>query len=166
MAERKVDFREALSGAIYKEIGARDFYNRIAKRISNPEGRIKFEQLSADEEGHREKLSSWFLKLVGEEFVPSNEEIKNSEIKEFPIDESAGALKVLEIATQAEAEASRFYGEQAERAAEAGNEKLKSLFLELAAEEQGHYNLLTAERNSLIGGFYWFDMDSTSFMED
>jgi rubrerythrin len=166
VAESKIDFNEALSGAIYKEIGARDFYGRIAKRISNPEGRIKFEQLSADEEGHREKLASWFLELVGEEFIPSEEGIKGSEIKEFPIEESTGALKALDIAAEAEAEANKFYTEQAGRAAEAGNEKLKNLFLELAAEEQGHYNLLTAERNSLIGGFYWFDMDSTSFMED
>ena len=48
----------------------------------------------------------------------------------------------------------------------AREEELINLFLSLSEEELGHYNLLQAEKNSLIDAFYWFDMDSTTFMED
>jgi rubrerythrin len=163
MGTHGAEFEQALTGAIYKEIGARNFYERIAKRISNPEGREKFTQLSRDEEGHREKLTNWYERMFERDFPVSEEEVRASEIKEFQIDESSGALKALDIAIVAESEANRFYREQADQVED---EELRRLFSQLAAEEQGHYNLLQAERNALIGGFYWFDMDSTSFLED
>jgi rubrerythrin len=40
------------------------------------------------------------------------------------------------------------------------------MFESLAEQEKGHYDLLTAEKNALTGGFYWFDMDSSAFLED
>jgi rubrerythrin len=161
VAERK-EMMESLEGAIYREIGARDFYSAIAGSISNKEGSERFAQLSRDEEGHRESLEGWYLKLFETPFEASGEKLKESEITGFSVDDETGALAALDIAIEAESRASDYYKE---RAGEASDEELKKMFLRLAEDEEGHYNLLQAERNSLIGGFYWFDMDDTRFME-
>ena len=153
----------AIEDAIYKEIGARDFYRKIGDRITNNEGKEKFLQLSADEDGHRIKLESWLKKLYDVDFVAAPERTAQSEIECVRLDEKAGALEALNIAIEAEARANEFYSKQAGKT---DNPELKALFMKLADEENGHYNLLEAERNSLIGGFYWFDIDSTSFLED
>jgi rubrerythrin len=155
--------KQAIELAIYREIGARDFYHRIADQIENKEGTERFQQLSNDEEGHRIKLESWFKKLFETDFEADPEGIKQSEIGDYPIDKQTGALEALNIAIEAEGKAQEYYSAQAERAE---SPELREMFQNLAEEEQGHYNLLEAERNSLIGGFYWFDMDSTSFLED
>jgi rubrerythrin len=155
--------RQALELAIYREIGASGLYKSIAETISNPDGKKRFERLSEDEEGHRVKLEKWFEKLFEEPFTASSEGIKQSEITGIALDSQSGAIEVLDIAIKAEEQANSFYRMQAENA---DHPDLKALFLALAEEEHGHHELLEAERNALIGGFYWFDMDSTSFLED
>ncbi|UCF05477.1 MAG: ferritin family protein [bacterium] len=155
--------RQALELAIYREIGASGLYKTIADTISNPEGKQRFERLSKDEEGHRIKLEKWFEKLFGTAFTMSSEGIKQSEIAGVSLKRHSGALEALDIAIKTEEQANNFYRMQADHA---DDPDLKALFLALAEEENGHHELLEAERNALIGGFYWFDMDSTSFLED
>ena len=163
MAEQEDKLKEALGRAIYREIGAGNIYKRLADTIKNPKGKEKFGQISRDEEAHRVKLESWFKKLFNEDFIIDAEELKHSEIEDIYIKELTGALGALDIAIEAESKAIGFYSDQAE-----GTDipELKKLFSNLADEERGHYNLLQAERQSIIGGFYWFDMNSTLFMED
>ena len=163
MNERHEEFMQILAGAICREIGARDFYGRISNTIRNPEGKEKFKRLSSDEEGHRTKLESWYQNLFGTAFVPSTSELNDAEIKGVEIDEKTGAMAALDIAIKAEMKAEEFYASQA---ASVENPRFKDLLEQLSREEHGHYELLLAERNSLTGGFYWFDMDSTSFLED
>lgn len=163
MNDKSNEMMDALTLAIYREIGARDFYARIAGGIANMAGKMKFEQMSRDEEGHRVKLESWFRDLSGREFEAEEKRLKESEIRGVEIGEQSGAVEALDIAIEAEQKARDFYLAQAGRAEDP---ELSKLFNDLAAEEGGHYNLLSAERNALIGGFYWFDMDSTSFLED
>lgn len=163
MSEHGDDLQKAVELAIYREIGARDFYKRISEEIGNGEGKEKFSQLSRDEEGHRIKLVSWFEKLTGGEFSPDDVKLEQSEMRGFTVKEQAGALEALGIAIEAEEQAREFYARQAESALDS---ELKQLFERLADEEAGHYALLEAERNSIIGGFYWFDMDNTAFRED
>jgi rubrerythrin len=157
------EMSEALEGAIYREIGARDFYRAIAERIANTGGREKFMQLSKDEDGHREKLTSWFETMSGAAFIPRPDKLKRTEIGGITVDERTGALAALDIAIEAEAKAETFYRE---RSAETESAELRALLERIADEEHGHYTLLEAERNTIRGGFYWFDMDSTSFLED
>jgi rubrerythrin len=155
--------QQAIELAIYREIGARNFYNRISEEIGNTDGKEKFAQLSRDEEGHRVKLESWYEKMTGGKFTPDDEKLEQSEIRDFAVAEQTGALEALGIAINAEEQAREFYSGQAAAAADPG---LKELFEKLADEEAGHFALLEAERNSIIGGFYWFDMDDTAFLED
>jgi rubrerythrin len=157
------DFKHVLAGAIYREIGARNFYRTISDSIKNAEGKERFARLSGDEEGHRVKLEGWYGKLFKEKFVPDKKELADAEIKGVHVDEKTGAMQALDLAINAEMKAEEFYAHQAETVE---NAELAKLLAQLAAEEHGHYELLLAERGSLTGGFYWFDMDSAQFLED
>lgn len=163
MDRNDAELKKAIEMAIYREIGARDFYRAIAESVVNKEGREKFSQLSKDEDGHRAKLESWFEKCFSEGFSPQPDKLKQAEISGIQINERTGALEALDIAIEAEEKAEEFYKD---RAAAAENAELKELLLGIADEEHGHLTLLEAERNSIIGGFYWFDMDSIPFLED
>jgi rubrerythrin len=160
---RTDDFKKVLAGAIYREIGARDFYGRIAEAIKNAEGKERFDRLSKDEEGHRVKLEGWYRKLFDGTFTPDKKELDAAEIKGVHVDEKTGAVAALDIAIKAEMKAEEFYAAQA---ASVENAELKKLLAQLSAEEHGHYELLLAERGALAGNFYWFDMNSTQFLED
>ena len=159
----KVDAKSILTDAIYREIEARNFYQRIGDTITNEEGKKKFYQLSKDEESHREKLTRWYKRLFSEEFELDVNEIGESEASFFEAKDSTSAMEALDIAIKAEARAEDFYRS---RANQVEQEELKALLEELAEQEHGHYNLLLAERNAIVGGFYWFDMDSSGFLED
>ena len=163
MSGHDAELRESIEVAICREIGARNFYRRISEQIKNSEGAQKFAQLSEDEEGHRVKLESWFERLVGEKFSAREERVEQSEIRGIRLGEQAGALEALNLAIDAEAKAREFYADRAEKT---DIPELRELFTNLSEEEAGHFNLLEAERNAIIGGFYWFDLDSTSFLED
>jgi rubrerythrin len=157
------DFRQVLAGAICREIGARNFYKTISDAIKNAEGKEKFARLSGDEEGHRVKLEGWYLKLFDAKFVADKRELDGAEIKGVRVGEKAGAMEALDIAIHAEMKAEEFYSDQAKTIERA---ELRKLLEQLAAEEHGHYELLLAERGSLTGGFYWFDIDSSQPLED
>jgi rubrerythrin len=154
---------EALEEAIYREIGAFRFYSSMASQITNSGGKRKFEEIAGDEKRHREKLESWYNELSPENFSVAGDRVEESEIKGISLDRKTGAEKALDIAIEAELKANEFYAAQA---GQVENEELRKLYLTLADEEEGHYNLLVAEKNALAGGFYWFDMDSTAYMED
>ena len=100
MKKRDAGLKNIIELAVYREIGARNFYRRISEKIKNQEGKNRFVQLSEDEDGHRVKLESWFEKLVGEKFVADEGKIEQSEIRGIDIGEQTGALEALNI-TQA-----------------------------------------------------------------
>jgi rubrerythrin len=157
------DFKHVLAGAIYREIGARNFYLQIAEAIKNPEGSERFSRLSTDEDGHRVKLEGWYRKLFEAKFVADKKELESAEIKGVHVGEKTGAMEALDIAINAEMKAEEFYAREAGAVDDAG---LKKLLMQLSGEEHGHYELLLAERGALAGNFYWFDMDSSQFLED
>jgi rubrerythrin len=163
VSEREGEFKGIMAGAIYREIGARDFYRKIADGIRRPEGKQKFETLSNDEDGHRRKLESWYLKFFGAAFVPDRKGLQDAEIKGVTVSDKTGAMAALDIAIKAEMKAEEFYSAQAQQVTDP---QFKELLTRLAGEEHGHYEFLLAERSSLAGGFYWFDIDSASFLED
>ena len=109
------------------------------------------------------KLEGWYRKLFNAKYSPDEKELCDAEIKGVHVSEKAGAMEALDLAIQAEMRAEEFYSSQAEAVERA---ELKKLLVQLAAEEHGHYELLLAERSSLTGGFYWFDIDSSQFLED
>ena len=71
--------KDAITRAIYAEIGATNFYARMAEKIENEEGSGKFAQLSEDEKGHRDTLKGWYSRLFREKIAQKLFEIANSE---------------------------------------------------------------------------------------
>ena len=116
MSNENEDLKSALAGAIYREIGASGFYRFLGESISNPEGSKTFLNLAEDESGHRNKLEEWYKKMFEEEFVPSQEKIRESERTRVDVGEVAGALKALDIAIEAEGRARDFYEKEAGKA--------------------------------------------------
>ena len=161
--KQREDFKHVLAGAIHREIGARNFYRRISEAITNPEGRERFDRLSKDEDGHRVKLEGWYRKLFKAKFVVDTKELDGAEIKGVHVGEKTGAMEALDIAIDAEMKSEEFYAREAGMVDDA---ELTKLLVQLSGEEHGHYELLLAERGSLAGNFYWFDLDSAQFLED
>jgi rubrerythrin len=109
------------------------------------------------------KLEGWYRKLFEAKFVADTKELEGAEIKGVHVDEKIGAMEAIDIAINAEMKAEEFYAREAGAVDDAG---LKKLLMQLSGEEHGHYELLLAERGALAGNFYWFDMDSSQFLED
>jgi rubrerythrin len=151
---------EALSLAIYNEQSAFDFYTRLSETIKNESGKKKFKFLAMDEHRHRTMLEEHYTKTTGrKEFIFDSRKVK--EIK-VDIKDGTSAAEALDIGIKAEKEAYEFYSKSA---TEAKDPEAKKMFLMLAEQEDRHYNLLTAERQAVIGQFYWFDMGAPGVME-
>jgi rubrerythrin len=151
---------EALSLAIYNEQSAFDFYTMLSESIKNESGKKKFKFLAMDEQGHRKLLEGHYKKITGgEEFLfdPSKVKVIKVEIRD-----GTTASEALDIGIKAEKEAYEFYSKSAE---ETKDPDAKKMFLMLAEQEDRHYNLLTAEKQAVIGQFYWFDMGTPGMME-
>ena len=152
---------EALEIAIYNEQSAHDFYKSLSEAIENPSGRERFRFLSLDEKRHRALLEERFFKESGgKRFVFDTRKTKKIELE---ISDQASAYEALDIALEAEREAYNAYIRAASRTKDAGGKKM---FESIASEEEKHYQILMSEKQMLEGGFYWFSLDSSGFMED
>jgi len=150
---------EVLSMGIYNEESAYDFYISVSKKIKNQSGKEKFEALASDEKRHRQILENLYRKESGKDFDFNPSKVKKIE---FEIEDQTGAFEAIDIAMEAERQAYLFYTRASEKAE---NKEAKRMFQTLAEEEDGHYQKLSAERNALSGGFYWFDIEDSGFVE-
>ena len=156
----EVTVLEALATAIYNEQSAFDFYTGLSEIIKNQSGKEKFKFLAADEKRHRELLEAHYKKLTsGKEFPFDPTKLKAIQVE---VRDNTTAAEALDIGIKAEKEAYEFYSKAAEEIEEPD---AKKMFLMLAEQEDGHYNLLTAEKQALTGQFYWFDSDTPGMME-
>lgn len=151
---------EVLSLGIYNEQKAYDFYILVSKKIKNQSSKEKFKFLASDEKRHRKILEDRYRKESGKNFSFDPSKVKKIN---FEIKDQTGAFEVIDIAMEAERQAYLFYTSASEKAE---NPEAKKMFLTLAEEEDGHYQKLSAERNALSGGFYWFDIEGSGFVED
>jgi len=152
---------EILEMGIYNEVSARDFYLSMGKKMKDTSGKKKFELLADDEKRHREILEDWYRKESGgKDFTFNGEKVKRITIE---VKDHTSAFEAIDLALEAERQAYLFYSEAAKRAKE---EKAKEMFMKLAEEEDGHYQKLSAERNALAGGFYWFGLDQAAPLEE
>jgi rubrerythrin len=151
---------EALSLAIYNEQSAFDFYNQLSESIKNESGKRKFQFLAMDEQRHRSLLEEHYKKTTAGrkfDFDPSRVKVIRVEIRD-----STTAAEALDIGIKAEREAYEFYSKCA---TDAVAPDAKKMFLMLAEQEDRHYNLLTAEKQAVIGQFYWFDLGTKGIMD-
>ena len=151
---------EALSLAIYNEQSAFDFYTSLSEVIKNESGKRKFKFLADDERRHRKLLEDHYKKTTGGKDFPFDSNMVK--VIKVEIRDGTTASEALDIGIKAEKEAYEFYRSSAE---EAKDPDAKKMFLMLAEQEDNHYNILTAEKQALIGQFYWFDMGTPGMME-
>lgn len=152
---------EALETAIYNEQSAHDFYKNLSESIENPSGRERFRFLSLEEKRHREILEERYLReSEGESFSFDPQKVNKIELK---ISDQTSAKEALDLALEAEREAHNSY---MRAASQAKDEEGKKMFEALASEEDKHYQILMSERQMIEGGFYWFSLDTSGFMED
>jgi rubrerythrin len=152
---------EILEMGIYNEASARDFYLSIAGIIKDVSGKEKFQLLADDEKRHRETLEDWYKKASKGKAFPFDP--KKVKIIKVEIKDHTSAFEALDIALEAERQAYLFYLDASKRSKDI---KGKEMFEKLADEEDGHYQKLSAERNAIAGGFYWFGLDQSAPLED
>jgi len=152
---------QILEMGIYNEASARDFYLSVGETIKNISGKEKFENLANDEKRHREILEDWYKKESGGKDFPFDpEKVKKIKVE---VKDHTSAFEAIDLALEAERQAYLFYTEAGKRTKD---EKGREIFAKLAEEEDGHYQKLSAERNIIAGGFYWFSLDEAAPLED
>lgn len=152
---------EALGFAIYNEQSAFDFYKNLSETIQNPSGQERFRFLSLEEKRHRSLLEERYVKESGgQKFLFEPQKVKKIKLK---ISDQASAKEALHLALEAEREA---YNSYIRAASQAMDLEGKKMYESLAAEEDKHYQILSSELQMISGGFYWFSLDTSGFMED
>ena len=152
-SDKKID--EILKIGIATEINGHRFYTDFAKRVTHEETRTKIEVLANDELRHREILERMYRDYFHQEPTDIPEKgigvfIKALKNRQLTTEISAPGL--LDIAIEAESASCEFYTEGGKMATD---DEIKSIFKRLADEEDGHFNLLTAEKN-ILAGIDWF----------
>ncbi len=155
MPENKEKIGEILKIGIATEINGERFYRDFASKVTREETRKKIQSLGDDEIIHKQVLEKIYKDIFDSEptdIPPEGIGIFEKALKGFRVSDDISVPDLLDIAIEAEA-ASRDYYDEGEKSAE--DEKVKAVFRRLAEEEDGHFNLLTAEKTALAG-LDWF----------
>jgi len=122
--------------------------------------------LADDEKRHERIVCDFYRQILGRE--PRDLPEKGvpdivKAIKSMNLTDKTQLMQLLDMAIEAELLAAKFYARGAKLT---DDSKTRKAFEELAAEEDGHYNMLVAEKSALSGGLYWFSMGDTGIMEE
>jgi len=155
-----------LKSAIKSEIDGFTFYDLLSKQAVNEDAKRRLENLRNDEARHRATLVEIYKKEVGgevgalpEEGVgPLQKAFVDGKLKKFNSE-----VEYINLAIDAELDAVKFYKEGANIIED---ENFKKILIEMAEEENSHYEILMAEREALSGNYFWFSADGSSPMED
>ena len=166
MEIEKLTIEEILGMAVRTEIQGRKFYLELSDKVANPEVKKKIISLADDEKRHEKIVCDFYRKILGREpkDLPDKgmPDIVNA-IKSIELDDKTQLIKLLDMAIDAELLAARFYARGAKLTSDS---KTRNAFEELAAEEDGHYNMLVGEKSALAGDLYWFSMGDMGLMEE
>ena len=142
---------EIIEEAIYHEQSSHDYYLKVAAAIENPSGKDQYRHLAHEEIRHREVLEDRWRALTGKRF---RYEPSRQLGDDLPVPTSnATAVEALEQAMEHELEAVANYRELAESA---GDAESRRVYLQLANDEQQHYEWFRDQRNALQRGVHWF----------
>ncbi len=165
MSDSKHEIAEIIKFGIKTEIEGQNFYSTLAKKIVHPDARKKIEQLANDEVSHERRLRALYTRFVGAEVseLPSQGlGVFKDAFGDKPLAEK-DKFRLLELAMEAERLSAKHYKAGEDRAVDRA---VKEVFAELVAEEDSHYDLLAAERESLRGHVDWFSYDGSAMMEE
>ena len=132
---RLTNLNEVMRFAIRKEADAATFYHMAAER-SNPGVKKAFEELAAEEEGHKKKLEAFDLKKIKQMELKETKDMGMSEvIEDVPYSSDMSYADILRYAIKNEEKSQRLYTSTAKIVAEP---LLEKLLLILAQEESTH----------------------------
>lgn len=165
MSDSKQEMAEILKVGIKTEIEGQNFYTTMAQKIKNPDVKKKVEMMAADEVIHEQRLRELYDKLIGGDTGQLPKHGMNIFKDVFGDREMSeeDKFKFIDLAMESELKAAKLYKEGEDKASDAA---VRNVFAELVAEEDGHYNMLAAEREALRGNVAWFSFDGQSMMEE
>lgn len=155
-----MDKQELYRQALNAEIRSQKLYSALEKSFRHAETSAFFHELVVLEQNHEAKVRSLMAKdLPG--FVHETDLELNSDFAGLEFTDPA---QVLEFAVSREEFTHQLY---LDLATEADDESLKTVCLQLAAEEEKHKSLLLTEMQRIHGALRWFDpSELTGLMED
>jgi rubrerythrin len=166
MEIEKLTIEEILGMAVKTEIMGQKFYLELSGKVTNPEVKKKIVSLAADEKRHERIVSDFYRQILGKE--PQNLPEKGvpdilKAIRSVDVTDKTQLLELLDMAIEAEALSAKFYARGAKLTSDS---RTTRTFEQLAAEEDGHFDLLMAEKSALAGDLYWFSIGDTGVMEE
>ncbi len=133
--------KELLAMAVKAEIDANQSYSGIARRLSNPLLKEKFQWLAFEENKHREILEKLYAaKHPGEE-IQLPDKVDKDLLPAIDISPSSSLTDILFQAMESEKSAENFYAEIAKRV----DETQKKVLEYLSKVEHSHYVMLKSE---------------------
>jgi rubrerythrin len=147
----------ALERAIQAEIEGYHFYTMSASATQDAQGKAMFQALARDEVQHAEFLRAQhraleqtgrvdtIIRIAGEAAFESGAPFFSAQLRARAA-KAHFEMMALSVGAQLEADAMRFYGEQADQAEDP---EVAAFFRELANWERGHHDLLVAQMREL-----------------
>jgi rubrerythrin len=155
---------QAMKTAIDMEKSGHKFFTEAAEKVRHEVGRKLFTRLAAEEIGHMRTFEKIFTEVSGgtdwKDAIGSVEASKrvpyfDEARKEFKAEDLSVELSYLKKALDLERNAMQFF----EKAVtEAESPEAQEVFRRILEEEQGHYDLIQAEIDSINGSGFWFDV--------
>ncbi len=160
------DTGKLLKTAIKGEVDGYTFYNLLAEESKNPDAKRRLENLRDDEKRHKTILVDLYKKHVGGDIGELPEHglgalatvFEKGKLKNIKTE-----MEYINLAIEAELATTKFYSESAEVVTDP---EMKDILNNLSDEENGHYNILMAEKQALGGNYYWFAFDEGAPLED
>jgi len=155
---------EAMKTAIEMEKSGHRFFTEAAGKVRNEAGRKVFTRLAAEEINHMHVFSKIFAALSqGADWQKAVAEVRPTKHvpyfddarQQFKAGDLSVELEFLRKALDLERNAIAFFDKAAR---EAESAEAREVFQRIMEEEQGHYDLIQAEIDSVNGSGYWFDI--------
>lgn len=165
MTDVNKQIEDIIKIGIKTEIEGQHFYSELAQKVKNADARKKIEMLAMDEVNHERTLRALYKELVGKDVSDLPDQglgIFKDAFGDGPLAE-ADKFRLIELAMEAERFTARHYKDGESKATDA---HIRKVFAELTAEEDGHYNMLAAEREALRGNISWFSYGDSAMMEE
>ena len=156
---------QAMRTAIEMEKSGHRFFTEASNKVKHEVGRKLFSRLASEEIDHMRTFEKIFNEVSGgadwkeamkavqpARKVPYFDEAR----KEFKAEDMSVELDYLKQALDLERDAMHFF-EKAIQDAE--SPEAKEIFKRIYDEEQGHYDLIQSEIDSINGTGFWFDVN-------
>jgi rubrerythrin len=165
MSQIAPNVREAIKTAIQLENDGQAFFSKAAQETSNELGKKMFRKLAADEVRHLQTFKKMFETLTDPQTwkqlmaeSPPRERMPYFQQKSAgrtPAEKGAGELRALQEALEVERKAIGYFKTISKQTADA---EASRIFDTIAREEEGHYDLIQAQIDSVNHSGFWFDI--------